>query len=143
MDLGAATVGAGLGRLSGGVRGAAIGGFIGAAVGTVGLVVALAAVHDVALVPGTPVELVLQQPLVLDRQRATAPGAAAYLIPPPARARPNELCFVPGVPGTPETIIPGSPGTPPIGDIPGTPPSPPTIIPGSPGIPDSWQPCRP
>jgi len=45
------------------------------------------------------------------------------------------ICYTPGMPGTPPTVIPG---TPPIGDSPGTPA---TVIPGTPAIPGTPYPC--
>ncbi len=99
---------------------------------------------------GTPVALVLREPLLLDARRATAPGASAYL--PRPRARRQELCYSPGSPGTPDIVFPGTPATPdqvipgapgmPDVVIPGTPGTPPTVVPGMPGTPDSWAPCR-
>jgi hypothetical protein len=127
---------------AGSVRGnVGAGGVIGMAAGAVATMVAgLVLSRGVAVEEGAPVDLVLQRPLVLDARRATAPGTLTFL--PPPHAPPHRgLCYIPGTPGTPGTIIPGSPGTPPVGDSPGTPPTPPTIVPGVPGTPDSWVPC--
>lgn len=150
LDFGTGALGAALGGLRGGWRGAAVGGMIGTGVGTVAILVAVAARRDVALDPGAPVALVLQGPLVLDARRATAPGATAYLVPPPT---PSRSCFTPGSPGTPDVVIPGTPatldvvipgapGTPDV-VVPGTPGTPPTVIPGIPGTPGHWERCRP
>jgi hypothetical protein len=54
----------------------------------------------------------------------------------------DHLCYMPGIPGTPDVIIPGTPGTPAIGDLPGTPGTPPPIIPGTPDTPGYWFACR-
>ncbi len=148
--LGSVFAGAGVGALNAGRPATATGVFIGAGVGLVALATVAAAVRGrVALDEGSPVELVLLRPLVLDARRATMPGATVFL-PPPAPVR-HGLCFTPGSPGTPDVVIPGTPGTPdvvipgtpgtPDIVIPGTPGTPPTVIPGMPGTPGRWDRC--
>ncbi len=151
--LGTATVGTGLialgGAGSGAPRTALLAPVIG--FGLLGLV-ALITPSSFSLDEGTPVELLLREPLVLDARRATAPGAAALLPRPRRPTRQEELCYDPGTPGTSDTVLPGTPGTPdvvipgapgtPDVVIPGIPATPPTVIPGMPGTPGSWSPCR-
>ncbi len=100
---------------------------------------------------GTPVALVLGEPLIVDARRAMAPGATAFVPVRRPAPRPESQCYSPGIPGTPDTVIPGTPGTPdivipgapgaPDVVIPGTPGTPPTVIPGTPGTPGTWYPC--
>jgi hypothetical protein len=132
------------------------------AIGAVGAVavttaIVLAARSDPYVEVGTPLEIVLPAPLFLDAGRVMAAvqqfnQQAAYapvqIVQPPVKPR---LCYDPGSPGTPDTVIPGSPGTPdtvipgvngmPDTVIPGNPRTPDTIIPGSPGTPSSSYPC--
>jgi hypothetical protein len=123
---------------------------IGAAVGGgVGLVAGLLLVgssHNFFLDVGSPVEMVLPQPLTLERDEVVAairdadkhpapePPVAQRPQPPPPNTN-NGTCWTPGTPGTPGTDIPG---TPPIGDSPGTPA---IHIPGTPGTPPTPHPC--
>jgi hypothetical protein len=102
----------------------------------------LTAANDVLLDNGTQIEMLLQEALSLD----AAQVAAAI-----SRSRPIELThfesatqcrYVPGTPGTPDTVIPGTPGSSGTPDtvIPGTNGSPDTVIPGIPataGTPDT------
>lgn len=113
--------------------------------------------NDVYLDTGTPMEITLSAPLLLDArsintavqqysaQMATKPPD---IVQPPKRPK---TCYDPGTPGTPDTVIPGSPGTPPtvipgangMPDtvIPGSPATPDTVIPGIPGTPAREYPC--
>ena len=94
---------------------------------------------------GSPMEMTLPQPLTLsDNQVADAlrwaqehPVAAPMAAPRPVPYPPYDrgICYTPGSPGTPPTIIPG---TPPIGNSPGTPG---TVIPGTPPTPGTPYPC--
>lgn len=124
------------------------------------VVILAVAVHhsDVEMQVGTPVQIILPAPLELDRQRVTAAvqqyATRAANNPPPIVQPPPKpkMCYDPGTPGTPDTVIPGSPGTPPtvipggpgMPDIviPGTPATPDTVIPGTPGTPGSSYPCK-
>jgi hypothetical protein len=132
-------------------------GAIGGAVLVGGIVFALHHRNDVYLETGTPLEIILAEPLKLDAnsvsmavqqysaQMATAPPE---IVQPPKRP---QICYDPGTPGTPNTVIPGSPGTPPTvipgvngapdTVIPGTPATPDTVIPGTPGTPSNSYPC--
>lgn len=109
--------------------------------------------NDLILDNGAQVEMTLPAPLVLDGQKV-AQAATLSRPPKPGSFQSATLCrFVPGVAGTPDTIIGGSPGTPstvipggpgmPDTVIPGTPPTPPTHIPGTPTTPDQYCPAAP
>jgi hypothetical protein len=130
-------------------KGLVIGGAIGSVAG-----IAIAAGmfrHDrnVILDVGTPAELVLQNPITVDANRAVA--ALNQKAPP---YRPNEIvkrggCApgtgipgTPGTPGTPDTVISGTPATPPT-VIRGVNGMPDTVIPGSPGTSDTVIPGTP
>ncbi|MGZ4897108.1 MAG: hypothetical protein ACXV9O_11760 [Candidatus Angelobacter sp.] len=131
---------------------------VAAAVGTIA-VFALNHSHrnDLNMEAGTPLEMVLLSPLQLDPERVTAAVrqySAQVAIAPPVIVqppKPPKMCYAPGSPGTPDTVIPGSPGTPdtvipgvngsPDIVIPGTPRTPDTVIPGTPGTPSSTYPC--
>ena len=125
---------------------------IGAAVGAgVGMVASLALLfhsHQFYLYAGSPVEMVLPQPISLPQeqvaeavqQSAAHPEPVQPVVqrpqtPPPPATTDHGTCYTPGTPGTPPTVIPG---TPPSGDFPGTPP---TIIPGTPPTPGTPYPC--
>jgi hypothetical protein len=99
---------------------------------------------------GSPMEMSLPQPLTLSENEVEnsfreardhpvpAPMAAPRpVIPNPALITNSDhgICYTPGSPGTPPTVIPG---TPPIGDNPGTPT---TVIPGIPPTPPTPYPC--
>ncbi|HSZ60895.1 MAG TPA: hypothetical protein VK828_03810 [Terriglobales bacterium] len=127
-------------------KGLAIGSMVGLAIGgAVSFAILLNSRHFFVDV-GSPMEMTLTQPLVLSATRAAdalrqaqehpvaAPTAAPR--PLPYRYYDRGICFTPGSPGTPPTVIPG---TPPIGDSPGTPE---TVIPGTPGTPGTPYPCR-
>ena len=115
-------------------RDAIIGAGIGSAIGAAGSLMLLFGSHHFFLDVGSPVDMVLQQPLSLDqRQVADAvhesqqhPVAeqpiAPRPLPPPDNGPPQGTS---GSPGTPPIIIPGAPG-------PGGVPGPPIIIPGTP-----------
>lgn len=118
---------------------------------TAGIVIA--ANRDPEIEVGTPLEIVLPAPLFLDAERVMAAVqqagyATVQIVQPPVRPR---MCYDPGSPGTPDTVIPGSPGTPdtvipgvngmPDTVIPGSPRTPDTVIPGTPGTPSSTYPC--
>jgi hypothetical protein len=104
--------------------------------------------HHFFLDVGSPVEMVLQQPLSLQQGEVTAAvrqseqhpmreqAIAPYPVPPPSLPSSDHgTCYTPGTPGTPATVIPG---TPPMGASPGTPA---TIIPGTPASPPTPYPC--
>lgn len=132
------------------------------AIGVVGAVavttaIVLAARSDPYVEVGTPLEIVLPAPVFLDAERVMAAvqqyhqqasNAPVQIVQPPVRPR---ICYDPGSPGTPDTVIPGSSGTPdtvipgmngsPDIVIPGSPRTPDTVIPGTPGTPSSSYPC--
>jgi hypothetical protein len=122
---------------------------IGSAVGTVAGVAVMFAIllhsHGFFVDVGSPMEMTLPQPLTLSenqvedavRQAREHPAAAPMPAPRPLPYTRFDrgICYTPGTPGTPPTIIPG---TPPIGDTPGTPA---TVIPGTPAIPGTPYPC--
>jgi hypothetical protein len=131
-------------------------GVIAAAVTTVMIIAA--SHHDIQMEAGTPLEILLPMPLELDRQQVMA-AVQQYSVQasstPPAIVQPPKkpkMCYDPGTPGTPDTVIPGSPGTPPTvipgmngapdTVIPGTPATPDTVIPGTPGTPGREYPCN-
>ena len=130
-------------------------GVVGAVAVTAGLVIA--ANRDPEMEAGTPLEIVLPAPVFLDAGRVMAAvqqfnqqagNAPVQIVQPPVKPR---ICYDPGSPGTPDTVIPGSPGTPdtvipgvngmPDTVIPGSPRTPDTVIPGTPGTPSSSYPC--
>jgi hypothetical protein len=129
---------------------------VAAAVGTV-VLVALAHNGDPEIEAGTPMEIILPAPVYLNATRVAAAiqqydqqasNAAPQIVKPPVKPK---MCYDPGSPGTPDTVIPGSPGTPdtvipgmngaPDIVIPGSPRTPDTVIPGKPGTPSSTYPC--
>jgi len=139
-----------------GLRNAMIGVTVAAAVGTTVLLV-LAHNRDPEIEVGTPLEIILPAPVYLDAARVAAAiqqydqqisNAPVQIVQPPVKPK---MCYDPGTPGTPDTVIPGSPGTPdtvipgvngaPDTVIPGTPRMPDTVIPGTPGTPSSSYPC--
>lgn len=129
-----------------GARNAVIG--LGIAGAAAGIIVAAIGYHhnDIEMDAGTPVEIVLQSPLLLERDRVqaavqqySAQNSAPQIVKPPAKPK---LCYDPGTPGSPDVVVPGSPGTPGVGNVPGTPATPDVIIPGTPGTPGSYHPCH-
>jgi hypothetical protein len=115
--------------------------------------------NDVLLDNGTQIEMLLQASISLDA------GQVAAAI---SRSRPIELTqfesatqcrYVPGTPGTPDTVIPGAPGSSGTPDtvipgtngspdivipgIPATAGTPDTVIPGTSGTPGTWCPGPP
>lgn len=130
-------------------------GVVGAVAITAGLVIA--ANRDPEIEAGTPLEIVLPAPVFLDAGRVMAAvqqfnqqagNAPVQIVQPPVKPK---MCYDPGSPGTPDTVIPGSPGTPdtvipgvngmPDTVIPGSPRTPDTVISGTPGTPSSTYPC--
>lgn len=124
-----------------------IGAAVGGAVGLVASLVLLASSHNFFLNVGTPVEMVLPQPLSLQEPQAAIGARDSEQQPvavqpvarrPVARPQPSEsdhgTCYTPGSPGTPDTVIPGIPG-------PDGVPGPPTTIPGTPPSPGTPYPC--
>lgn len=124
-----------------------IGAAVGGAIGGVTSLVLLFSSHNFFMDVGSPVELVLQQPVTLPqdqiddavRQSAAHPEPTQPVYPRPVMAPPppdtdTGTCYTPGTPGTPPTVIPGTPGPDGI-------PGPPTIIPGTPGTPPIPHPC--
>lgn len=97
--------------------------------------------NDVLLERGWSVDMLLNQPVVLDAARL---GNAARLSKRPQFfSRPASRCVpFPGTPGTPDQVIPGTPPTQPT-VIPGGPGIAPTVIPGTPGTPDVVIPGSP
>jgi hypothetical protein len=132
----------------GGLKSTAIGSMVGLAIGGVGALVLLTSSHKFFLDVGSPVEMVLRQPLSLEQDQVTGavrqskqnpvpiqPIAQRPRPQPPAPNADPGICYTPGTPGTPGTDIPG---TPPIGDSPGTPA---IHIPGIPATPPTAHPC--
>ena len=120
--------------LGNGPRNALIGLGVFAAIGTA-VVILLASHRDVEMESGTPMVMVLPTPLPLDSDRVMAAvqqynqqatNAPPEIVQPPKRPR---ICYDPGSPGTPDTVIPGMPGTPD------------TVIPGTPGTPSREYEC--
>jgi hypothetical protein len=125
-----------------------IGAAVGGAVGFVASLVLLASSHNFFLDVGTPVEMILRQPLFLEEPRvadAVRDSAQQPVAVQPVARRPvapqlpntgalNHTCFTPGSPGTPDTVIPGPPG-------PDGVPGPSTTIPGTPPTPGTPYPC--
>ena len=125
-----------------------IGAAVGGAVGFVASLVLLASSHNFFLDVGTPVEMILRQPLLLEEPRvadAVRDSAQQPVAVQPVARRPvapqlpntgalNHTCFTPGSPGTPDTVIPGPPG-------PDGVPGPSTTIPGTPPTPGTPYPC--
>jgi hypothetical protein len=126
---------------------AIIGAGIGTAIGAVASITLLFSSHQFFLDVGTPVEMVLQQPLSLLQSQAanavreseehpvTVQPTASRPVAPPTPLNPDHgTCYTPGTPGTPDTVIPGTPGPDGI-------PGPPTVIPGTPPSPGTPYPC--
>ena len=109
-------------------------GAIAAAVTTVMIIAAHH--HDSQMEAGTPLQIVLPVPLELDRQQVMAAlqqySVQASSTPPVIVQLPKKpkMCYDPGTPSTPDTVIPGTPGTPA------------TVIPGINGTPDTVIPVH-
>jgi len=129
-------------------KGTMIGSAVGAAVGMVASLVLLTSSHNFFLDVGSPVELVLRQPVSLEQDQVDdavrqseqhpVPTQPIAQRPQPLPPSPNSdpgICYTPGTPGTPGVDIPG---TPPIGDSPGTPA---IHITGIPATPPTAHPC--
>jgi hypothetical protein len=135
-------------------------GVVGAVALTAGIVIA--ANRDPEIEVGTPLEIVLPAPLFLDAGRVMAAVqqfnqqasyAPVQIVQPPVKPPQPRMCYDPGTPSTPDTVIPGHPGTPdtvipgvngmPDTVIPGIPETPDRTIPGtgSPGTPGGWHEC--
>lgn len=127
----------------------AIGSVVGLAVGGAASLVLILGTHNFYLDAGSPVNMVLHQPIVLPddevadairdakehpapEQPVTEPPQAPA--PPPPNNNPG-TCYTPGTPGTSGTDIPGTPG---VGNSPGTPA---IHIPGIPPTPPIPHPC--
>ena len=127
---------------------AIIGAGIGSAIGAIASMTLLFGSHHFFLDTWSPVELVLEQPVTLERNEvseavrqseehpAPQPPTVTRVQPPPPPDTPVDhgTCYTPDTPGTPSTIIPGAPGPDGI-------PGPPTVIPGTPSIPGTPYPC--
>ncbi len=111
--------------------------------------------NDVYLEAGTPLEIILAEPLKLDANSVTNAlqqySAQMSTNPSQIVKPPEKMCYDPGSPGTPDTVIPGTPPSPPTVIpgvngapdmvIPGSPGTPDTVIPGTPGTSGSWHKC--
>lgn len=125
--------------------GLAIGSAVGLAAGGVVSLVLLLRSHSFYMLEGAPMETTLPQPLTLAanqvadavrQAQSQAPVVPPRVIPPAAPFPVDHgICYTPGTPGTPPTIIPGTHA---IGNIPGTPD---TVIPGTPPTPGAPYPC--
>src|SRR5271155_4381502 len=126
-------------------KGLMIGSMVGLAIGGVVALAILLHSRNFFVDVGSPMEMTLPQPLklsvnqVADAVRGAEEHPAAAPIPAP-RPLPysyydHGICYTPGTPGTPPTIMPG---TPPIGNSPGTPG---IVIPGTPASPGTPYPC--
>ena len=129
-----------------GVRNLAIiGGVIVGGAAIAGVALAFRHHNDVYLDAGTPLEIILSEPLTLDANyvnSAVQLYSAQMATNPPDIVKPPKMCYDPGTAGTPDTVIPGIPPSPPT-VIPGMNGAPDTVIPGSPGTPDTVIPGTP
>ena len=89
---------------------------VGLSLGTVAFIL-LARRSDVQMETGTPMEIILPAPLPLNPGRVMAAvqqynqqatNAPPEIVQPPKKPA---MCYDPGSPGTPDTVIPGNPGT--------------------------------
>jgi hypothetical protein len=138
---GASVGGMAIGGIAAGTEGAVIGGAIGGPVGFVLAVILLNHGNSLQIEAGSPVEIVLDHPLLLDERQvaeavrqpsrvlATSSRPKATTPPPPPPPPVMGTCVTPDIPGTPPTVVPGAPG------------EPPTVIPGTPAIPGTAYPC--
>ena len=129
------------------LKSTAIGAMVGGAIGGITSLALLLNAHHFYLDVGSPVEMTLQQPLLLQLDRvdeAVRESAENPASPEPAAPRPEPpppdtpvnhgTCYTPGTPGTPPQVIPGTSGPDGIH-------GPPTVIPGTPPIPGTPYPC--
>lgn len=130
------------------LSGVAIGSIVGLAIGGAVSLVLLTSSHNFFLDVGSPVEMVLHQPLSLEQDQVsdavrqseqhpvpTQPIAQRPQPLPPSLNSDPGICYTPGTPGTPDTDIPGTPA---VGDSLGTPS---IHIPGIPATPPTPHPC--
>src|SRR5712671_110 len=129
------------------LKSTAIGSMVGLAVGGVVSLALVLNTHHFFLDVGSPVEMVLQHPISLQRDEVAAairdaeqhPGPEQPIaqrpqfLPPPDNG--PTFCQTPGTPGTPDVDIPGTPA---VGDSPGTPA---IHIPGFPATPPTTHHC--
>jgi hypothetical protein len=129
-------------------KGTAIGAAVGGIIGAVASLLLLTSSHNFFLDVGSPVEMMLQQPLSLPQDQVAdavrqseqhpVPEQPISPRPQPPMPPPNSdpgICYTPGSPGTPDIDIPGTPA---VGDSPGTPS---IHIPGIPPTPPTSHPC--
>jgi len=124
-----------------------IGATVGGAIGFVASLLLLTGSHNFFMDVGSPVEMMLQQPLSLKEDQvadAVRQSVQHPVAEQPIAQRPvgrsslrsdHGTCYTSGTPGTPPTFTPGTPA---IGDSPGTPG---TFIPGTPPAPGTSYPC--
>lgn len=107
------------------------------------ITLAVTVANEFLLNTGTTFDLPLRTLPIIDLARlptsASGPGALR------SSSTCKSTASIPGIPGSPDTVMPGTPGTPPTvlpgidggppTIIPGTPPTPPTVMPGMPGTP--------
>jgi hypothetical protein len=130
------------------LKGTAIGSMVGLGVGGIASLVVLTRARNFLLDVGTPVDMVVHQPMSLEQDEvdnAARPSDEQPTPQQPVAQRPRPvspppdtdpgICYTPGTPGTPDTDIPGTPA---VGDSPGTPP---IHIPGIPPTPPVAHPC--
>jgi hypothetical protein len=124
----------------------------------------LAVRSDTYVEVGTPLEIILREPLLLDAARVysavhqydqQASSLPPQIVQPPKKPQPlpqeTQMCYDPGTPGSSDIVISGNPGTPdtvihgtngmPDTVIPGMPATPDRVIPGIPGTPGGWYSC--
>jgi hypothetical protein len=130
-------------------KGTAIGALVGGAIGAVASIALLVHSQNFFLDAGSPVRMVLRQPMTLPEGEVAAavhdaeahPADPQPVSPRPRPAIPSTdssdpgTCYTLGIPGTPGIDIPGTPG---VNGAPGTPP---VHIPGTPATPPIPHPC--
>lgn len=140
------TAGALAGGASNGARGAGIGAGVGLGAGAVTAIMLLSHSRNFTVEAGATLDMVLQEPLVLRKDRVAdaitrAKSQPVALIQQPGgrTVQPFStfpgMCYTPGTPATPSTYVPG---TPPMGGSPGTPG---TYLAGTPAGPPIPHPC--
>ena len=128
------------------LKSTAIGGMVGGLVGGLVSITLFLHSHQFIVYEGAPMSMVLQRSVSLDNDKVAeavqhSPVTIHSVAAPdpyyPAATPPTDtgICYTPGTPATPPTVIPG---TPPIGDSPGTPD---TVIPGTSATPPIPHPC--